>query len=172
LFTKDFKELIRLFNENGVEYLLVGGYAFGVYAQPRATKDLDLFIRSSVPNSEAVFKALCEFGAPLYGMTTKDFRDGETGLEFGQEPQRIDILQKISGVAFEDAWQDRVAAVIENDTPISVISRKHLVLNKRAAARPRDLLDVQEIEKAGQEQQGVKRVPKKSRLKGSSRPVS
>ena len=58
MFAKDFKELIRILNESGVEYLLVGGYAFGIYAQPRATKDLDLFIRTSISNSEAVFKAL------------------------------------------------------------------------------------------------------------------
>lgn len=148
MFVKDFKDLLRAFNEEGVEYLLVGGYAFGVYAQPRATKDLDLFIRSSVSNSEAIFEALCKFGAPLHGMTTKDFRDGETGLEFGHEPHRVDILQKISGVSFEEAWKDRVKATIEDDTPIFVISRKHLIQNKRAAGRPRDLLDVKEIEKA------------------------
>ena len=150
MFAKDFKELIRILNESGVEYLLVGGYAFGVYAQPRATKDLDLFIRASVPNSEAVFKALCKFGAPLYGMTTKDFHDGDSGLEFGREPHRVDILQKISGITFAEAWKDRVQATIEGDTPIWVISRKHLIQNKRAAGRPRDLLDIQEIEQAGE----------------------
>src|ERR1035438_3767598 len=142
MLAKDFKDLIRIFNKNGVEYLLVGGYAFGVHAQPRATKGLDLFIRSNVPNSEAVLKALCEFGAPLHGMTTENFRDGESCLAFGQEPQRVDILQKISGVKFEDAWKKRVSAIIEGDTPINVISRDHLVQNKRAAGRPRDLLDV------------------------------
>jgi Nucleotidyl transferase of unknown function (DUF2204) len=169
MFAKDFKELIRIFNKNGVEYLLIGGYAFGVHAQPRATKDLDLFIRSNVPNSEAVFRALCEFGAPLDGMTTQDFRDGESGLEFGKEPQRVDILQKISGVTFEEAWEKRVSATIEGDTPISVISREHLVQNKRAAGRPRDLLDVKEIEKAGQDQNKVKPVPKKQSSKDRGR---
>lgn len=147
MFARDFKDLIRAFNESGVEYLLVGGYAFGVYASPRATKDLDLFIRSSDSNSEAIFKALCKFGAPLHGLTTKDFKDGETGLEFGHEPNRVDILQKISGVTFEEAWKDRVQATIEGDMPIFVISLKHLLQNKRAAGRPRDLLDVKEIEK-------------------------
>lgn len=148
MFARDFKDLIRIFNERGVEYLLVGGYAFGVYAQPRATKDLDLFIRSSVSNSESVFNALCAFGAPLHGMTTEDFRDGESGFEFGHEPHRVDILQKISGVTFEEAWKARVKATIEDDTPIFILSREHLVQNKRVAGRPRDLLDVAEIEKA------------------------
>ena len=84
MFSKDLKDLIHGSNENGVEYLLVGGYTFGVHAQPCATKELDLFIRSSVRNTEAVFKALGEFGAPLHGMTINDFRDGETCLEFGR----------------------------------------------------------------------------------------
>lgn len=150
VFASDFKDLIRVFNEAGVEYLLVGGYALGVYAQPRATKDLDLFIRSSLANSEAIFRALCAFGAPLSGMSTEDFRDGETGFEFGHEPHRVDILQKISGLSFEEAWKSRVRATIESDTPIFLISREHLVQNKRAAGRPRDLLDVEEIEKASQ----------------------
>lgn len=162
MFALDFKDLIRIFNEYGVEYLLVGGYALGVYAQPRATKDLDLFIRASVPNSEAVFKALCKFGAPLHGMTTEDFRDGESGLEFGREPHRVDILQKISGVNFEEAWKGRVEATIEGDTPISVISSEHLIRNKRAAGRPRDLLDIQELEKA-QEATTTTRKPQKKR---------
>jgi hypothetical protein len=168
VFAKDFKDLIQIFNKNGVEYLLVGGYAFGVHARPRATNDLDLFIRSSVANSHAVFKALCEFGAPLHGMTTEDFRDGESGLEFGQEPHRVDILQKISGVSFEEAWKARISATIEGDTPINVISREHLLQNKRAAGRPKDLLDVTEIEKAGQEQKKVKPVLKKQ-TKGRGR---
>lgn len=160
MFAKDFKELIQIFNDSGVEYLLVGGYAFSVYAQPRATKDLDLFIRTSISNSEAVFKALCKFGAPLHGMTTQDFHDGESGLEFGREPHRVDILQKISGITFAEAWKDRVQAIIEEDTLIWVISRKHLIQNKRAAGRPRDLLDIQEIEQA-QESAKSKRTPRK-----------
>jgi hypothetical protein len=83
-------------------------------------------------------------------MAAEDFRDGESGLEFGQEPHRVDILQKIRGVSFEEAWKARISATIEGDTPIHVISREHLLQNKRAAGLPKYLLDVNEIEKAGQ----------------------
>ena len=127
MLTKDMKELIRAFNEQGVEYLLVGGYAFGVHAQPRATKDLDLFIRADARNSNAVFRALCRYGAPLDGLTAKDFRDAKTGLQIGVPPNRIDILQKISGVTFDEAWKDHVDAIIEGDTPTYVISRENLI---------------------------------------------
>jgi hypothetical protein len=148
MFPRDFKDLVRIFNRNKVEYLLIGGYAFGVHARARATNDFDLFIRSSISNSYSVFKSLCEFGAPLDGMTTKDFQDGESGLQFGKEPHRVDILQRISGVSFEEAWNARIEATIEGDTPIHVISREHLLQNKRAAKRPQDRLDVKEIENA------------------------
>ncbi len=117
MLAKDMKELIRTFNEHGVEYLHVGGYAFGVHAQPRAIKDLDLFIRADAWNSDAVFRALCKYGAPFHGLTANDFRDARTGLQIGMPPNRIDILQQISGVTFDGAWKDHVNAMIKSDTP-------------------------------------------------------
>ena len=148
MLTKDMKDLIRAFNQQGVEYLLVGGYAFGVHAQPRATKDLDLFIRANATNSDAVFRALCQYGAPLGGLTAKDFRHAKTGLQVGVPPNRIDIIQQISGVTFDEAWKDRVNATIEGDTPTYVISRECLIKNKLAAGREQDILDVKQIQKA------------------------
>ena len=148
MLTSDMKELIRAFNKQGVEYLLVGGYAFGVHAQPRATKDLDLFIRADARNSDAVYRALCQYGAPLGGLTAKDFRDAKTALQIGVPPNRIDILQQISGVTFDEAWKDRVKAIIEGDTPTYVISRKNLIKNKLATGREQDILDVKQIQKA------------------------
>lgn len=166
MFPRDFKDLIRIFNRNKVEYLLIGGYAFGVHARARATNDFDLFIGSSVSNSYSVFKSLCEFGAPLRGMTTRDFQDGESGLQIGKEPHRIDILQRISGVSFEEAWKARIEATIEDDTPIHVISREYLLQNKRAAKRPQDLLDVIEIENAMQAQMHTATSSNRSRKRG------
>jgi hypothetical protein len=148
MLTKDMKELLQIFNEQGVEYLLVGGFAFGVHAQPRATKDLDLFIRADARNADAVFKALCKFGAPMDGLTAKDFRDAKTALQIGIPPNRIVILQEISGVTFEEAWKDHVDALIEGEVPTYVISREKLIKNKLAAGREQDLLDVKQIEKA------------------------
>ena len=148
MLTMDMKELISAFNEEGVEYLLVGGYAFGVHAQPRATKDLDLFIRANARNSDAVFRALCKYGAPLGRLTARDFRDAKTGLQIGVPPNRIDILQQVSGVTFDEAWKDRIPAMIEGDTPTYVISRENLIKNKLAAGREQDILDVKQIRQA------------------------
>lgn len=83
---EDLKERLRAFNEHAVKYLVVGGYAFGVHAEPRATKDLDLFIRSDEENSQAVFRALADYGSPLGGLTPADFRDGTT-FQIGQPPR-------------------------------------------------------------------------------------
>jgi hypothetical protein len=144
---KDLKELLRAFNEQKVKYLVVGGYAFGVYAEPRATKDLDLFIQADEKNSKAVFRALAEYGAPLAGFSSSDFRDG-TSFQIGQPPARIDLLQSIDGVTFEDAWEHRIEGLIDAETPTIVISKEDLIKNKLATGRERDLLDVKELQAA------------------------
>ena len=120
------------------------------YTHSRAPPDLDLFIRSDDRNSAAVFEALAEYGAPLHGLTVKDLQDTSTGLQIGVPPNRIDILQNIDGVTFQEAWRSRVQALIERDTPTFVISREHLIQNKLASGRARDLIDVQEIRKAAE----------------------
>jgi hypothetical protein len=141
MMAKDLKDLLRIFNANAVKYLIVGGHAFGVHAEPRATKDLDLFIGSDRQNANAVFKALGQFGAPMGGLSPSDFTDGSV-FQIGQPPDRIDPLQKIDGVDFNEAWNNRVEGSIDGDTPVSVISRHDLIRNKLASGREQDLLDV------------------------------
>jgi predicted nucleotidyltransferase len=140
----DLQELLRAFNENGVRYLVVGGYALGAYTEPRATKDLDLFIATDESNSEAVFRALAAYGAPLEGFTPADFRD-ESAFQIGQPPARVDILQRISGIEFEEAWKNRIEGMIEGEVVAPVISREDLIRNKLQAGRDRDLLDVKAL---------------------------
>ena len=140
----DLKELLRAFNDQGVKYLIVGGYAFGVHAEPRATKDLDIFIRSDEENSQAVFRALAQYGAPLDGLSPFDFMDGTT-FQIGQPPARIDILQHIDGVAFDEAWSNRIEGVIDGQIRAAVISRDDLIRNKLATGREQDALDVKTL---------------------------
>jgi hypothetical protein len=143
----DLKELLRAFSDHAVKYVIVGGYAFGVYAEPRATKDLDILIRSDEENSKAVFRALAQYGAPLDGLTVADFMDGAT-FQIGQPPARIDILQKIDGVTFDEAWANRIEGVIDGQIQAAVISRDDLIRNKLAAGREQDLLDVKKLRAA------------------------
>jgi hypothetical protein len=147
MMTKDFKDLLRAFNAHAVKYLIFRGHAFGVHAQPRTTKGLDLFIRSDAENAEAAFRALAQFGAPTGGMTPADFADGTT-FQLGQPPDRIDILQKIDGVTFDEAWENRVEGMIEGEVPAAVISRDDLIRNKLASGREQDLLDVKQLRRA------------------------
>jgi predicted nucleotidyltransferase len=140
----DLKELLRALNAHGVKFLVVGGYAFGAYTEPRATKDLDIFIRSDEENSEAVYRALAEFGAPLDNFSAADFRDGSC-FQIGSPPGRIDILQQIDGITFDEAWKNRVGATIEGEVTVAVISREDLIRNKLASGREQDLLDVKKL---------------------------
>jgi len=148
----DLKELLLAFNEYGVEYLVVGGYAVGVHSEPRATKDLDIFIRADVENSEAVFRALKAYGAPLDSLLPADFRNDPSSIfQIGVPPFRIDILQSIDGVAFDDAWKARIEGLVEGEVPAHVISREDLIRNKLASGRLRDLADVEAIRDANPE---------------------
>ena len=146
---KDLRELLLAFNAHGVEYLVVGGYAVGVHAEPRSTKDLDIFIRADGKNSEAVFRALGAYGAPLEGLTSAAFRDEPASVfQIGTPPSRIDILQSIDGVAFEDAWQSRLEGLVDGEIPTHVISSEHLIQNKLTTGRAQDIADVEAIRSA------------------------
>jgi hypothetical protein len=146
---KDQKDLLVVFNAHGVRYLVVGAHAVGVHAEPRGTKDLDIFIQASPTNSEAVFAALAEFGAPLAGMTPADFNDAPGSVfQMGVPPSRVDILQKIEAVDFDEAWANRIDTFIAADIPTHVISREDLIRNKLAVGRLQDILDVEKIREA------------------------
>lgn len=145
---EDLRQLLLALNAHGVEYLVVGGWAVGYYADPRSTKDIDIFIRSSLKNSEAVFRALAEFGAPLAGVTPSDFRDAPNSVfQLGFSPARADILQSIDGVDFDEAWQNRVEFSLDG-VEVHVISAEHLIRNKLQSGRLSDLADVEAIREA------------------------
>lgn len=144
---KDLKDLLRAFNDHSVRYLIVGGYAFGVHSEPRATKDLDLLIRSDEANGAAVYRALTQYGAPLDGLTPQDFVDG-SAFQVGQPPARVDILQRIDGVTFDEAWQNRIEGLLDGEVKVNVISKEDLIRNKLASGREQDLLDVKKLRAA------------------------
>lgn len=144
----DLRELLLAFNAYKVEYLLVGGYSAGIHAEPRATKDLDVFVRPERSNSEAVYRALAADGAPLSGVASADFcNDPKAVFQIGQPPLRVDILQHIDGVLFDEAWEKRIEAVIDG-IAVPVISPEHLIRNKLASGRLQDLADADAVRKA------------------------
>src|ERR1019366_8530075 len=115
---KDHREFLVALNAHGVKYLVVGGHAVSLHSEPRGTKDLDVFIKADGENSKAVFAALADYGAPLAGMTPADFNDKPTTVfQMGVEPGRVDILQGIAGVSFDEAWESRVEELLDGQTP-------------------------------------------------------
>ena len=136
----DFTDLLRLFNANSVEYLVIGGYALIQYAEPRYTKDLDLWISTDPKNALAVFQSLKRFGAPLEGLTEEDFTEDGFFYQMGLPPVRIDVLMGIPGIDFQAAWERR-ETVWFDDLPVLFISKQDLITAKRASGRPQDLID-------------------------------
>lgn len=146
----DFNELLSAFNAHNVKYLIVGGYAVSYHAQPRATKDLDIFIKADPANADAAYAALTDFGAPLTGIDKGDLADPRKFIRFGQPPIAINILSGIDGVDFDQAWERRVQGVIDLKSGLTafIISKSDLISAKLAAGRMRDLADVEEIREA------------------------
>lgn len=146
----DFKELLSIFNAHNVRYLIIGGYAYARYAEPRTTKDLDLFVQPDPANAVQVYKALAEFGAPLQGVSAADFHRRGTVLQIGAPPFRIDILCYIDGPSFEEAWQTSEEALVDDEVRARYISSDLLIANKLAAGRPQDMIDVQKLRHAAE----------------------
>lgn len=144
--SNDMLDLIRIFNSNSVEYLVVGGHAVNAYTEPRATKDIDIWVNPSIENAKRVFNSLKEFGAPLSGMSEEDFSDEESFFIVGIKPNRIDVLLKIPGVDFANSYANKnifKISVIE----ASFISLGDLIVAKETAGRPQDLVDAQKLKK-------------------------
>lgn len=148
----DFKDLLSSFNAHSVKYLIVGGHAVSLHAQPRATKDLDVFIKADSANSRATYEALASYGAPLDSIRVEDLADPRKFIRFGREPVAIDILPGIDGVDFDAAWEKRVDAIVDAETGLTAhfISREDLIAAKLAAGRLRDLADVEAIREAAE----------------------
>lgn len=136
----DFKELLSLFNDYQVRYLIVGGYAVIKYTEPRFTKDLDLWVEANTENADRVFQALRAFGAPLEGMTSDDFAHPGYFYQMGIPPVRVDILMSIKGIVFGKAWPNREATDFDG-VETWFISRDDLIRSKEATGRPQDLID-------------------------------
>ena len=144
----DQRDLLSAFNAEDVEYMVVGGHAVNAYGIPRFTGDLDVFIRNSSENSERVFRALAAFGAPLEGLSPTDFSgNAEEVFQIGVEPGRIDILQGISGVEFDAAWERRNEFEVEAGLMAPFLSLDDLLTNKETTGRPQDIADVARLRK-------------------------
>src|SRR5882724_8606011 len=147
MLNKDYKEMLQCLLEENVRFLLVGAYALAVHGFPRATKDIDFFVWATPENAAHLIRALTRFGAPLDEISESDFASAGVVFQIGNSPRRIDILTRISGVEFEQAYANRKKVYLEG-LEIPVISVPDLIANKRASGRTQDLADVEKLESA------------------------
>lgn len=145
---RNFVEMLSALSDAGADYLIVGAYALAAHDRPRATGDLDIWVRASRDNAERVRRAIGEFGMPVENISIEDLAAPGLVLQFGYPPQRIDVMTSISGVTFDEAWPRRIAVEIEGKQH-AVIGKEELIRNKRTVGRAKDLLDVDALERKG-----------------------
>jgi hypothetical protein len=138
----DWNEFFDLLERHGVRFLVVGGFAVAAHGHPRYTADIDIFIARDPRNAARVAKAVRDFG--FASVTGQQFEVPYAVLFLGQKPFRIDILNTISGVSFDTAWKRRIRVKL-GTRPLPIIAREHLVKNKRASGRAKDLADLEAL---------------------------
>jgi len=141
----DFKKFIDFLNANKVKYLLVGGWAVGLYGNPRATKDIDFLIAVDEANLRRLARALSAFNAPTVEMS--HFRERGNFFRMGRSPVQIDIITEASGIDIKECYRRRQTIEVDG-TEIAVISKDDLIKNKKASGRYQDLADAEVLERA------------------------
>jgi len=141
---KDLKEFIESLNSQSVDYVIVGGFALAFHGFPRYTGDIDIFVRSSPENAARLEIAISKFGFASSGLSASDFLSGNQVIQLGRPPNRIDLLTSITGVDFEEAWAQRVAAELDG-IPIWFIGRESFIKNKQATGRTQDKADLEAL---------------------------
>jgi hypothetical protein len=140
-----YRDILAELSAAGAEYLVVDGFAIAAHVVPRSTFDIDVWVRPGPENARRVWNALASFGAPVDNLTADDIARPGFGYQIGVAPVRIDILTEIDGITFEEAWRDREHLNFEG-VVVPFISMEHLLVNKRASGRPKDLADIALIE--------------------------
>lgn len=143
---ENFKEFIRLLNANGVNYLVVGGYAVAYHGYPRYTKDIDFWVWAEPGNADRFIKTLQEFGLGTLGLQKEDLLNPANVIQLGYEPNRIDIIVQLEGLDFEACFAQRQEANFDG-LNINFIHLDDLIKNKRSSGRMKDKVDAQTLEK-------------------------
>ncbi|HOW98102.1 MAG TPA: hypothetical protein P5567_11330 [Kiritimatiellia bacterium] len=140
----DFKELLALFNEQKIEYIIVGAYALAYHGAPRFTGDIDLYVRPTKNNAARIIAALSSFGFGSLGLKEEDFQKPEQVIQLGVPPVRIDLITSITGVTWEEANAGKVSGKY-GDVDVLYLGRDQYAQNKRATGRKKDLADLEAL---------------------------
>jgi len=139
-----FKEFIQCLNKNKVKYLLVGGWAVGIYGHPRATKDIDFLLSNDQENLNNIKKALDEFGAPPIDL--EKFKENGYVIRMGSSPMQIDMINSADGIEINDCFKRKKIMDIEG-IKVNVISINDLIINKTTSSRSQDIADTEKLKK-------------------------
>ncbi len=142
--SSDYKDLFKTLNRHKVKYLLIGAYAVAFYAEPRYTKVVDIWVSNDTTNIKRLYKALIDFGAPLKGVSAADFANKKMIYQIGVAPVRIDIHMGVSGIKFENAWQNR-KRTFYGGIAINILGIKELIHSKKETGREHDISDVKKL---------------------------
>ena len=145
MLNRDFREFIQSLNDNGVRYLVIGGYAVALHGHPRYTRDIDIWIEMTPDNAANVVRALEQFGFGSLGLKTVDFVTPDQIVQLGYPPNRIDLVTTASGVDFADCYAARVAVKVDG-VLVTFIDLENLKRNKRASGRLQDLADLENLQ--------------------------
>jgi predicted nucleotidyltransferase len=140
----DFKDFLKLLNDHNVRYLLIGGYAVGYHGYPRATNDMDIWIAISSETAKHMVNVLKEFGFNTPQLSSNLFLEEKKIIRMGVAPIRIEILTSISGVDFDECYQQKIVDVID-EIKVNIISLEQLKINKKASGRHKDLDDYENL---------------------------
>lgn len=146
MLNSDYRDMLQVLLDHEVKFLLVGAYAMGAHGYPRATGDIDFWVEPSADNSRRVYQALAAFGAPLHEIDEATFTKAGVAFQIGVAPRRIDIITAISGVEFDQAYEQRQTVDLEG-LRVTILSRDDLIKNRRATGRDKDRLDADRLEK-------------------------
>ena len=141
----DFDGFIECLTARGVEFVIVDAYALAFHGAPRFTGDLDVLVRPTIENASRLLTALESFGFPIAALTPEAVADRRRLIEMGVPPVQIHVMSSISGVEWDEVWADRAEGPFGRHV-VGFIGREMFLRNKRAAARPKDLADIDALE--------------------------
>jgi len=147
MFEQDFIDFIELLNQHSVDYMIVGAHALAFHGRPRHTGDLDIWIKPSKLNASKLVNVLNEFGFSSLGLTETDFLQENYVTQLGYPPLRIDILNAISGVEFNEAYKNKITGDVDG-LNVNFINIADFIKNKEASGRQKDLSDIASLKKS------------------------
>jgi hypothetical protein len=139
----------KIFDENNVRYLTIGGLAVNIYGYTRNTGDIDVLIEDTLENRKNLRIAFSRIGiGDFLQIETMQFVAGFTDFTISYD-LRLDVMTSVKGLEneeFDNLFQNATIVILQ-EIPVYFIDYENLIIAKKAANRPKDLLDIEELEK-------------------------